>query len=259
MQYTSFGFIGGGRITRIILTALKRTGNLPGTIVVSDKNADTLADLQKAFPGIEVSVDDNTKPAACDMVFVSLHPPVLIDALQAVKSLIKPGSVVVSLAPKINLSRLSASLDRHARIVRMIPNAPSIVNRGYNPLAFSRGIPADEKAAIIQLFEILGECPEVPEKDLEAYAIITAMGPTYFWFQWQTLLEIGKSFDLTEASVREAIAKMASGAIDTLFASSLTPGEVMDLVPVKPLADDEETIRNIYSTRLSALFDKLKS
>jgi pyrroline-5-carboxylate reductase len=258
MQYTSFGFIGGGRITRIILSAFKRTGNLPGKVVVSDTNAHALADLKKYFPSIEVAVDDNRKLSVCDMVFVSLHPPVLMGALGQVKSLIKPDSVVVSLAPKINLTRLSATLDRHARIVRMIPNAPSIVNRGYNPLAFSRGIPADEKAAIIKLFEILGECPEVPEKDLEAYAIIAAMGPTYFWFQWQTLVELGKSFGLTEASLRVGIAKMASGAIDTLFGSSLSPEEVMDLVPVRPLADDEEAIRNMYRTRLSALFERLK-
>lgn len=258
MQYSSFGFIGGGRVTRIILSAFKRTGNLPGTIVVSDTNDHALADLQKDFPSIEVAVDDNTKPSVCDMVFVSLHPPVLIDALQEVKSLIKPDSVVVSLAPKINLTRLSATLDRHARIVRMIPNAPSIVNRGYNPITYSRGIPSDEKKAIKKILETLGECPEVPEKNLEAYAIIAAMGPTYFWFQWQTLVELGKSFGLTETSVREATAKMASGAIDTLFGSSLSPEEVMDLVPVRPLADDEETIRNMYRTRLTAMFEKFK-
>jgi pyrroline-5-carboxylate reductase len=38
----------------------------------------------------------------------------------------------------------------------------------------------------------------------------------------------------------------------------MKPGEVMDLVPVKPLAEDEEAIRDMYTDRLTALFNKLK-
>jgi pyrroline-5-carboxylate reductase len=258
MKYESIGFMGGGRITRIILGGLQLAGKFPHKVVVSDTNADVLNRLIKEFPGIISAGEDNSGPAACDMVLVSLHPPVLMDALQQVKSVIKPGTVVVSLAPKLTLSKLSAILDRHARIVRMIPNAPSIVNRGYNPVVFSRAIPTAEKTAMIELFEILGECPEVPEKNLEAYAILTAMGPTYMWFQWQALIDIGRSFGLHEEVLRESMGKMLEGTIHTMFASGLNSGEVMDLVPVKPLAEDEEAIRDMYTNRLTALFNRLK-
>ncbi len=258
MKYESMGFMGSGRITRIILGGLHRAGKFPHKVVVSDTNTEVLDRLIKEFPGIISAGADNSGPAACDLVMVSLHPPVLMEALQQVKSAIRPGTVVVSLAPKLTLSKLSAILDRHARIVRMIPNAPSIVNRGYNPVVFSRAIPTAEKTAIIELFEILGESPEVPEKNLEAYAILTAMGPTYLWFQWQALMDLGRSFGLREEALREGMGKMIEGATQTMFASGLKPGEVMDLVPVKPLAEDEEAIRDMYTNRLTALFSKLK-
>ena len=35
-------------------------------------------------------------------------------------------------------------------------------------------------------------------------------------------------------------------------------GEVMDLVPVKPLGEDEAAIRNAYRTKLTGLYQKLK-
>jgi len=140
----------------------------------------------------------------------------------------------------------------------MIPNAPTIVNKGYNPTAFSKGVSSGEKAEITGLFSELGDCPEVPEETLEAYAVIAAMGPTYFWFQWQTLSELAKDFGLTEEAFREAFPKMINGAADTMFNSSMTHTEVMDLVPVKPLAEDEEAIRKIYTSRLTALYGKLK-
>jgi len=258
MRYESIGFIGAGRITRIILTALEKAGRLPRSITVSDADLDALARLKQSFPFLIATANDNAKPAACDIVFVSLHPPVLAQALGDVKSSIRPDAVVVSLAPKISIALLSNILGGHGKVVRMIPNAPSFINRGYNPVAFPRDMGAEEKADIIELFSTLGVCPEVPEQNLEAYAIIAAMGPTYFWFQWQTLAELAASFGLQETDARECIAKMVTGALDTMFASSLTPSEVMDLVPVKPLASDEEAIKDVYRSRLNSLFAKLK-
>lgn len=258
MEYQSIGFIGGGRITRIILTAMNKAGRFPRTVVVSDANPEVLANLQRDFPSISVAGSDNADPASCDMIFVSLHPPVMAEALGKVKSSVQPHAIITSLAPKLTTSTLSNILGGHGKIVRMIPNAPTIIHKGYNPVAFSKGISAEEKDAILRLFKELGDCPEVPEENLEAYAVIAAMGPTYFWFQWKALSDLAKSFGLTDEAFRDAFPKVVKGAVDTLFDSSLTPSEVMDLVPVKPLAEDEEAIRNIFMNKLTALYGKLK-
>jgi len=53
-MFKSIGFIGGGRITRIILGGFDRIEKWPGKVIVSDTNADVLKDLQKRFPKIEV-------------------------------------------------------------------------------------------------------------------------------------------------------------------------------------------------------------
>jgi pyrroline-5-carboxylate reductase len=37
----------------------------------------------------------------------------------------------------------------------------------------------------LHLLDSLGAHPVVPEETLEAYAILVAMGPTCFWFQWR--------------------------------------------------------------------------
>lgn len=51
---------------------------------------------------------------------------------------------------------------------------------------------------------------------------------------------------------------MVKGTVKALFESQRTPGEVMDLVPLKPIGEDEESIRNIYRTKLKGLYAKLK-
>lgn len=75
-------------------------------------------------------------------------------------------------------------------IVRMIPGATSYINEGYNPLCFAGSFESD-KSNLIKLLEVLGKTFEVSESKLEAYAIISAMLPTYFWFQWKALSDLG--------------------------------------------------------------------
>ncbi|HSD82695.1 MAG TPA: NAD(P)-binding domain-containing protein [Anaerolineae bacterium] len=135
MTHTSIGFIGGGRVTRIMLGGWQRRGQLPEHIVVSDPNAENLAQLQADFPTITLALNDNRSAAGQDIVFIGLHPPAFAGAFDEIKTNLKPGAIVVSLAPKVNLAKLSVGLGTD-KIARLIPNAPSIINEGYNPVAF---------------------------------------------------------------------------------------------------------------------------
>ncbi|MBK7550479.1 MAG: NAD(P)-binding domain-containing protein [Syntrophaceae bacterium] len=258
MPQKTMGFVGGGRITRIILEALGRKRMLPATVIVSDVSGDALQRLRERFPKVQTVQGDNARAAGQDIVFLALHPPAVAGGLEEIKAALKPGAVLVSLAPRFTIQALSEGLGGFDRIVRMIPNAPSIVGEGYNPVAFGPGISREEKTALSKLFKKLGGCPEVDEDKLEAYAIVTAMGPTYLWFQLFELLDLGKSFGLTDKQAWKGIKKMLKGAVETVDEAGLSPEEVMDLVPMKPLGEEEAVIRNAYRTKLTGLYRKLK-
>jgi len=258
MKNRSLGFIGGGRVTRIILEGLRKKGKEFAEIVVSDVSEEALARIRALYPGARTILADNRAPAASDLVFLALHPPACGAALDEIKGVLRPDAVLISLAPKITIARLSEKLGGFSRIGRMIPNAPSIIGAGYNPITYPPGLENQERAAISGVLAALGECPEVPEKDLEAYAILSAMGPTYFWFQWEELECLSAGFGLRNEDARKALGAMIEGAARAYFHSGLAAGEIMDLVPVKPLKDDEEDIRSKYRARLKPLYEKIR-
>jgi pyrroline-5-carboxylate reductase len=259
MTNKSIGFIGGGRVAQIVLQGWKKAGRIPANIVVTDNDADVLGKLQNEFQNIETIIDDPKRCAASDIVFIGLHPPVIGGVLQEIRSVIKPSAIIVSLAPKISIAKISDGLGGFKNIARVIPNAPSIVNEGYNPVAFSPDMSAESKHLIVELFRPLGDLPEVAEELLEAYALFTAMGPTYFWFQLYELQELIASFGISPKAIHDGLPKMINGAVKTMFESGLTPAEVMNLIPVKPLAEEEPIIKEYYRNRLTALYKKLKS
>jgi pyrroline-5-carboxylate reductase len=257
MQTKTIGFIGGGRITRIFLEGWSRKQAVPQRIVVSDGNAEVLAKLKAKFPNIETTTGNHTA-ASQDIVFVAVHPPMIAATAGGIKDSIKRDALLVSLAPKFTLAKLAELLGGFNRLARMIPNAPSVMNLGFNPIVFAPGLSLVDKALLTGLLSPLGECPEVAEEKLEAYALVTAMGPTYFWYQLQALRELAGGFGLSEAEIAPALEHMMGGMSKTLLESGLPPAEVMDLVPVKPLADMEAHVAEQYRTRLPALFQKIK-
>ena len=252
----SIGFVGGGRITSILLGALARRPEGFGGAVVGELDPEVRWKLEARFPGVTCG-DDCTPPAHQDVVFIALHPPVLRKALPGIAEALGASSVVVSLAPVVTLSELSRLLGGFDRIARMIPNAPSLIGEGYNPTVFGPGFPEPERAALRDLFAAFGRCPEVEEEKLEAYAILTAMGPTYLWFQLEELRSLGMSFGLGDDEVRSGLAAMVYGSTRLLFESGRAFPEVQDTIPVKPLGEDEAGIVEAYRRRLVPLHRKL--
>jgi len=134
MKHT-IGFIGGGRVTKILLQGYKNKDVKVEKIIVTDTNKEVLANLERQFPEIEAS--DAKSAAGQDIVFIALHPPVVMDALELIKNNVKAEATVISLAPKINLPKLSMKLGHVKNLARLIPNPTSYINEGYNPVTFA--------------------------------------------------------------------------------------------------------------------------
>ena len=252
----SIGFIGGGRVTRILLQAFKNKNAHFSSIIVTDTNKDVTDNLKKSFPDIQI--DNASNAATQDIVIISLHPPVVMDALEMVKNQFKAGSVVISLAPKITIAKISSKLNQVKNIARLIPNATSFINEGYNPVCFSTAFTVNEKQQVLDLLRLFGNTFEVQEEKLESYAIMSAMLPTYFWFQWKELMDIGSQIGLNEKECKDSIQETIIASLNLMFKSGLSASQVMDLIPVKPIGEHELQINEIYRTKLIGLFEKIK-
>jgi len=256
MKSKSIGFVGGGRITRIILQALINKKALPESVEVYEPNAENLKTLQTEFP--EVSAADSAIDVATrDLVFVAVHPPVVMETLLSIKDAVSDATVVISLAPKITLEKIASVLPTK-KIARMIPNATSFINDGYNPITFSSDFDKKEKKQILKLLKKLGKTFETEEEKLEGYAIASAMLPTYFWFQWQELEKIAQNIGLTPKEAQKTVSSTLKKAWKLYYKSGLNPSEVIDLIPVKPIGENEAEINDILNSKLVGLFGKIK-
>jgi len=257
MKTKALGFIGGGRITRIFLQAFVNKKAVFDSISVFDNNPAVLQRLKLDFPFIQ-TLDYASEAAKKDLVFLALHPPVIMEILEKVKSAFNEKTILVSLAPKITIQKMASELKNVHQIVRLIPNATSIINHGYNPVSFSPGMSEIQKWFILEMLQLLGHTFETTEDKLEPYAILSAMLPSYFWFQWFELERIGTEMGLTKEESRESIYETMNAALNTMYQSKMKPEDVMNLIPVKPIGEHEDQIKTIYQEKLIDLWKKIK-
>ena len=149
-------------------------------------------------------------------------------------------------------------LDHVTNLARLIPNATSYINEGYNPVTFSTGFDNSMKKEVMDLLGSLGTTFEVSEEKLESYAIMSAMLPTYFWFQWRELGEIGGKIGLSSDESKDSLYETIIASLNLMYKSGLSPSEVIDLIPVKPIGEHEAQIADFYKTKLIGLFEKIK-
>jgi len=256
MKTKSLGFIGGGRITGIFLQAFVNKKAIFDSISVFDTNTETLHALKQKFPFIQ-TLTSASEAAKKDIVFLALHPPVIMETLEKIKSDVTEQTIFISLAPKITIAKMAAVLPIN-QIVRLIPNATSVINHGYNPVSFAPGMSEIQKWYILEMLNLLGHTFETAEEKLEGYALISSMLPTYFWFQWNELETIGTQFGLSNAECRESIYETLNAALNTMYRSGMKPDEVMNLIPVKPIAENEDQFKGIYQEKLMGLWGKIK-
>lgn len=256
MKTKSLGFIGGGRITRIFLQAFANRNCEFQSIMVYDTNSEVTDTLQKQFPQIEIA-ESLYQVSTHSTLFIALHPPVILETLDKISDMVSSDALVISLAPRITIEKIGAKL-KTPNIARMIPNATSYINEGYNPITFAQGFNINEKEKVLETLNVLGHTFEVAESKLEGYALLSAMLPTYFWFQWKELTQIGTQMGLTLDESQESVSQTLTSAIHLLFESGLPAEQVMDLIPVKPIAENQTQVCEIYQSKLLSLYERIK-
>jgi pyrroline-5-carboxylate reductase len=156
--------IGAGNIGRIILERLRRSG-MTVRMAVFDKDSQK-AQSAAAQVGAEVLSELEIGRCGAQLWLLCMGPKAVLPFLKQFSPCLQPGHIVVSFAAAVPLDSLKSLVSEGVHMVRVMPNMPSQVGEGMNPVCFSEKVPPEAREIVMQLLEGLGETVEVSDEQM---------------------------------------------------------------------------------------------
>jgi pyrroline-5-carboxylate reductase len=144
------------------------------------------------------------------VLFLAVKPQVMEAVLPAVKSVVGPQTVVVSVAAGKTLAFLEKHLGE-AAMVRAMPNTPAMVGRGVTGAYANARVSAEQRDGVNALLRVSGPVEWVPsESDIDSVTALSGSGPAYVFYLVECMAEAGRKLglqaDLAMRLARETVA-----------------------------------------------------
>jgi pyrroline-5-carboxylate reductase len=251
--------LGAGSMGGAILEGLVASGIAPH-VVVTNRSRAKAATLEGRSGvesiALEEEAEGNLRAAAgADVVLIGVKPAMVPDLLREIAPVLRPGTVVVSLAAGVPLGAIAGALDDRAAAMRAMPNTPAVVGKAVTGLSAAPTVTSDQRTLVRRLFETCGVVIEVPEAQIDALSTISGSGPAYVYLLIEqfTLAAIAKGF--AEADARLMAEQTFIGAGALLAASGEDPAELRRRV-TSPKGTTERAVAVLEQARLHELFTR---
>jgi pyrroline-5-carboxylate reductase len=222
------GVIGVGNMGTALIRGWLKSGLAKATeIFIADRAAERVQALHREF-GLQTA--DNLQAAAkSDIVLLAVKPQVLPEVLAELGPQLDASRLVISIAAGIPLSLL-ADLLPNARLMRVMPNTPTLVQAGMAAVARGPRAEAADLELTCQLFDAVGRSVVVEEKLLDAVTGLSGSGPAYVFLFLEALADGGVKMGLPRQTALLLAAQTILGAASLFLETNEHPGSLKDMV-----------------------------
>ena len=247
-------FIGGGRITKAVISGLIANGYPCSQIWVNDLQSEKLTKLRKLF-NINTTQDNDQIIETADIVIFSVSPQALQSVIKNLNpKLQKNRPLIVSLAAGIELKTLQRWLADTLPIIRCMPNVPSAVISGVTGLLASKEVTEVQKNSVESIFRSVGTTLWFDdEKELAIVTTISSCGPAYFFLVIEAIQDAAVKMGLSAEKARMLTLQTAFGASKMALKSDITVKELRNQV-TSPNGITEAAIKHLESRGIKDLF-----
>lgn len=216
--------IGAGKMGGALLTGWLGSGLDPKAVIVVDPKPpeETLALL--AAHGI---AHETRAPAGVTarVLLLAVKPQMMGTALPAVRNLIGPGTVTISIAAGTTIATLEAALG--GAIVRTMPNTPAQVGRGMTGAFANRAVTTEDRDLVGALLAAVGEFGWVETESLiDTVTAVSGSGPAYVFLLVECLTQAGIEAGFTPELAARFARQTIVGAGELLRQSPL-PADIL--------------------------------
>ena len=235
--------IGAGNIGKILLERLQAVGVPSDQIVVCDSDAERAQTAAIKY-GIRAVILSDKMICEADAILIAVSPRSVVEVIHTVAGRLHPDCLVVSFAAAVPLAHIEAMLHPGTPVARIMPNAPSLVGLGINPVAYGAWVGQEARELAEAILAALGETLVVPDELMNWCVGLTGASMRSLLPALEGMTRAGIEAGLSEKNARRAAAQVMQGTAALVLKTDLTFDQIKALTPMQMV--DEETLSQIF-------------
>jgi pyrroline-5-carboxylate reductase len=207
---------GAGKMGGAMLTGWLAGGLDPRRAVVIEPMPS--ADISAlAAKGIRLNPKD---AGHVDTLVIAVKPQSFREAGPALKALVAPSTLVVSIMAGITMAALQDTVG--GAVVRAMPNTPAAIGRGITVAVPAKNVSAAQRATADALLRAIGAVEWVDDEALmDAVTAVSGSGPAYIFLLAEEMARAGVAAGLPEALATKLARETVAGSGELLHRSDL--------------------------------------
>lgn len=192
-----YAFIGAGHMAKGIIGGMLANGIAAETIITSTRTPESGAALTEQF-GV-AAVQDNNQCLAADVIILAVKPQILSEVLAAMDTKLLADKLIISVIAGIPCQVYYQHIADNIRLIRTMPNMPSMIGQGMTGL-YAENCSQADKAIADKLMQCAGKTLWVEqESGIDYVNAISGSGPAYVYGFIHHLAEAGERLGLSYA------------------------------------------------------------
>ncbi|MET3319830.1 UNVERIFIED_ORG: pyrroline-5-carboxylate reductase [Peribacillus simplex] len=222
------GFIGCGKMGAAMLEGMLRSEVIsPENIMVSTASVETLTKITSKYK-IEGCLDNKEVAGFADFLFLGIQPAMHKQVLDEVKIHVKEGAVIITMAAGITTSQIEEGLGKPVKVVRTMPNTPSLVGEGMTAISINREIIAADITDVTTLLNSFGKTELIHEDLMDAVPAISGSSPAYVYMFIEALADGAVRDGIPRKQAYRMAAQSVMGAAKMVLETEKHPGALKD-------------------------------
>jgi len=228
MRNNKLAIIGGGQMGRALVGGMLASNVIDAAqiqlVEPSDESSRWWSENQS---GVKIT-DIATAVGDADLVLLAVKPNIL-PVVAKQETGFWEGKLVVSIAAGVGLDQLSSWIGHH-RIVRVMPNTPSLVRAGASGYCCGHEVSDVDKSWIDSMLSSVGIAVEVDESQMDAVTGLSGSGPAYVCLMIEALADGGVQAGLPRPLAMRLATQTVLGTATMIAETKRHPAELKDAV-----------------------------
>lgn len=224
------GFIGCGNMGTAMIQGILDSGwCAPSDMMVSCRTQKTLDEKKEKF-GVGISTDNCKVAAFAEILFLAVKPQFYEDIVKEIKGILTAEQLIISMAPGKTLAWFKEQIGEKIKVVRTMPNTPSMVKEGMTGMCVNDQVTEEETSLVREICGGFSQTEIVPEHLMDAVTAVSGSSPAYVFLFIEAMADAAVAEGMPRAQAYKFAAQAVLGSARMVLETGKHPAELKDMV-----------------------------